>query len=156
MSYQEFEKSEIIRITQLFLADIPPNSWEVVYTRLRQLGLAAYLDWEDENEELIQQFATTPFEQAKKDINFSPYYWLLLHAKWRFLLHGIWCYHQFQRFSLPTHSDELQNYLDARVQLADMRAFASSVPYWHPLLGKRSPFHLESGEPFWGFGGYPA
>ncbi|MBP4133552.1 hypothetical protein [Gallibacterium anatis] len=156
MSYLAFERSEIARITQLFLADIPPNSWDSVYIHLRQLGLAAYIEWEDENDDLIEQFATAPFKQAQQDTKFSPHYWLLLHAKWRFLLHGVWCYHQFQQFALPKHSDELQNYLDSRVQLYDMNAFFASVPYWHPLLGKISPFQLENGEPFWGFAGYPA
>ncbi|MFZ7107877.1 hypothetical protein [Avibacterium avium] len=156
MSYTQVEKSEIDRITRLFIADIPQENWHKVHFHLYKLGLYGYLDWADENEELIEEFSTMPLEQAKKDIRFSPHYWLLLYAKWRFLLHGVWCYHQFQRFSLPNHSDELQNYLAARVKFSDMHAFFSSVPYWHPLLGKHSPFLLESGEPFWGFAGYPA
>lgn len=156
MAYSAFEKSEISRITELVFASISKEEIAKIHSHLKAMGLYRLVLWEEENEELIEQFSTLPLEEAKKDIRFSNDYWLLLYARWRFILHGVWCYYQMKRFVVPTHSNELQNYLDSCVQCLNIVAFRNSVPYWHPLFEMPSPFRLESGEAFWGFGGYPA
>lgn len=156
MVCSKFEKSEISRITELVFTSISKEEIAKIYSHLKAKGIDHFILWEEENEELIEQFATLPLEEAKKDIRFSNDYWLLLYARWRFILHGVWCYHQMKRFVVPAHSNELQNYLDSRVQFLNIDAFHSSVPFWHPLFEMPSPFLLESGEQFWGFGGYPA
>ncbi|WP_454900758.1 hypothetical protein [Aggregatibacter sp.] len=155
MSYSDFEKSEISRVTRLIFSAISKEEIATIYQTLKTLGLSSYLLWEDENEELIEAFSILPLEQAKKDARFSPYYWQLLFAKWRFILHGKYCFHHFSDLKTDQHS-EIQRYIDAHVLLLSLNAFHGSVPLWHPLLGKHSPFFLQSGEEFWGFGGYPA
>ncbi|MDW1149423.1 hypothetical protein [Mannheimia haemolytica] len=155
MAYSDFEKSEISRLTQLIWADISRDELNHIHRVLSVYGLQRYLVWESDNRELIESFSVLPLDQAKKDIRFSQDYWLLLFARWRFILHGKYCFHHFD--DLPKNAaSEIQRYIDAHVLLLSLNAFVGSVPLWHPHFQMPSPFQLESGEPFWGFGGYPA
>ncbi|HEH9663696.1 TPA: hypothetical protein SIC78_001228 [Pasteurella multocida] len=155
MAYSNFEKSEMSRITQLVLAELSKEDISKIHSTLKRLGLERYLVWETDNEELIESFSILPLEQSKKDIRFSQDYWLLLFAKWRFILHGKYCFHHFDDLQ-KNSSSEIQRYIDAHVLLLSLNAFVGSVPLWHPHFQMPSPFLLESGEEFWGFGGYPA